>query len=449
MKKILYSLSLLPVVVIVYFLYNYLPQLPVASGYAAKKMCSCIFIAERSQESIQSEDLDFGPLGLTRTKVNFEEKYVTSSLFGLSPKIAMYREGVGCVLLDGADDHNIRLALNRNGVSGIWPAASSDTSSSEDYSLDVVTLEKAIGNAFDDLTGKDSLKTRAVVVVHGGDIVAEKYAEGFDRDTEILGWSMTKSITAALIGILVKNGRLGLQDNRLFEEWKDERSKITLRDMLQMQSGLEFEEDYNSLSDATRMLYLTENVSSIPLAKPIQYEPGTHWSYSSGTTNLLSKLIRNQYEDHKDYLRLPYDSLFHRIGMSSAVLETDESGHYIASSYCYATPRDWARFGLLFLNYGNWHGDQVVDSSWVDFVRTPSTGSRGIYGGHFWLNQGQNAYPDVPGDLYSCNGFQGQRVFIIPSYDLVIVRMGLAEEPVFDFNRFLKDILQSFSPSSG
>ena len=130
--------------------------------------------------------------------------------------------------------------------------------------------------------------------------------------------------------------------------------------------------------------------------------------------------------------------------MNSAIMETDETGTFIGSSFCYATPRDWARFGLLYLNEGNWFGDQVIDSSWVDFVKTPATASNGLYGGQFWLNAAKHAYSQAPEDMYYCNGFQGQHVFILPSHDLVIVRMGLAEWPDFDSNHFLGEILKNF-----
>jgi len=238
---------------------------------------------------------------------------------------------------------------------------------------------------------------------------------------------------------------MNLEDKTLFESWtNDDRRNITLRDMLQMQSGLAFQEEYAELSDATKMLFMSEDASVIPRIQFSEHEPGTHWSYSSGTTNLLSKLVMNKIGNKEEYLRFPYDSLFNKIGMNSAVLETDESGLYTGSSFCYATPRDWAKFGLLYLNNGNWYGDQVVEESWVDFVQDPASNSDGEYGGQFWLNYNHSTYPDAPADLYSCNGFQGQFVFIIPSRDLVIVRMGLAERPAFDPNKFLKGILRAF-----
>ena len=306
-------------------------------------------------------------------------------------------------------------------------------------------LQQAITSVFDEDGRMTQKKTRAVVVVQNGQLIAESYAPGFDANTEILGWSMTKSLTAVMIGILIRDGLLDLDDTHLFAEWTDERKNIPLRDLLNMQSGLDFSELYGENSDATNMLFQSEEVAQIPLHDPLAYDPGTHWSYSSGTSNLLSLLIRRTLGDDEASWRFPYDSLFHRIDMTQTTLEASESGTYIGSSYCYATPRDWARFGQLMLNQGDWYGDQIIDSSFVDFVKTPAAHSNGIYGGHFWLNVDHAAYPDVSTDLFSCNGYEGQYVFIIPSYDLVVVRMGLAEEPWFHPNDFLREVIGSMT----
>ncbi|MEO0341425.1 MAG: serine hydrolase, partial [Bacteroidota bacterium] len=415
--------------------------------YAAKKMCSCTFIADRDQESIQQDDLGFGPLGMTKTEINRANKSVTTTLLGMVPRTAEYREDVGCILLKGEDDYNIKLSVNRPILAdtSAWPRGTKTSKAASLSNVNYEKLNQAIEAAFDPSKEMDSLKTRAVVVVHQGQIIGESYAKGFDPETEILGWSMTKSIASTMAGILAKDGKLSLEDTNLFPEWTDERANISLKDMLQMQSGLEFLEVYESLSDANQMLFTEDKVSDIPKNKPLIHEPGTHWSYSSGTTNLISDYVLQKSESQEAYLRLPYERIFNKIGMNTAVMETDESGLYIGSSFCYATPRDWAKFGLLYLNEGNWFGEQIVDTSWVDFVSTPASGSGGIYGGQFWLNAGHSAYPDVPEDLFSCNGFQGQYVFIIPSEDLVVVRMGLAEAPPFNPNQFLSQIIAAIN----
>ncbi len=309
--------------------------------------------------------------------------------------------------------------------------------------VDYTALDQAINSVFDSSLNMDSIKTRAVVVVYKDSLIAEKYATGFDKDTEILGWSMNKSITSTLVGILAKAGKMSLTDDHLYEEWTDERSKITLNDLLQMQSGLAFEENYAEVSDVTKMLFMNEDIVKEVAANPLSDPIGTKWYYSSGTTNLVAGLIRKQFDNSQDYLKFPHEQLFRKIGMHSMVLETDESGNYIGSSYGYATPRDWAKFGLLYLNEGNWYGEQIVDTSWVNFTRQPAEHSGGIYGGHFWHNHNHAAYKDVPTDIYSCNGFEGQYVYIIPSKDLVIVRMGLNQGKEYDANGFLSNVIKA------
>lgn len=171
--------------------------------------------------------------------------------------------------------------------------------------------------------------------------------------------------------------------------------------------------------------------------------PTEIWNYSSGTSNLLSGILRKQFDSHQQYINFPYTALIDKIGMTSMIIETDQTGNFVGSSYAWATTRDWAKFGILYLNKGQWNGAQLFDEEWISYITTPTEHSDGTYGGHFWLNA-QGKFPDAPKDMFSANGFQGQRVFIIPSKDLVVVRMGLAEEPDFNINKFLKNVLAAF-----
>ncbi len=444
LKKIPLLLGIIIGLVALYFYLAVYPMFPIGTGYAAKKMCSCHFIAGRTQASIQKDDLAMSPLNLTSTVIDKTAKTATASIFGLGTKTAVYRENLGCILLDGKDDYNVQLKLPkvRRNMVAEWPIGET-VSQRKMASVDYAALDQAINSVFDPSLNMDSIKTRAVVVIHKDSLIAEKYANGFDKDTEILGWSMNKSITSTLIGILVKAGKMKLTDDHLYEEWTDERSKITINDLLQMQSGLAFEENYAEVSDVTKMLFMNEDIVKEVAANPLAHPIGTKWYYSSGTTNLVAGLIKKQFDNPQDYLKFPHEQLFRKIGMHSMVLETDESGNYIGSSYGYATPRDWAKLGLLYLNEGNWYGEQIIDTSWVNFTRQPAEHSGGIYGGHFWHNHDHAAYKDVPADIYSCNGFEGQYVYIIPSKDLVIVRMGLNQGQEYDANRFLSNIIKA------
>jgi hypothetical protein len=444
-KKVMLVLLVLLIIGFFAFRSTIGPKLPIASGYAAKKMCSCTFISERGQESIQNEDLGISPLNLTSTEIDFENKMVTTSIMGMAERTAEYRGRLGCVLLSGEDDYNIQLDIPsiKPDPTAYWPYGPREIRDAVE-GVNYEALDVAIKNAFDPSMNIDSIRTRAVVVIYKDTLVGELYANGYGQETELLGWSMTKSITSALVGILSKEGRLSVNDKNLFTHWDDGRAKITINDLLQMQSGLKFDEVYDQISDATTMLFMSEDIVSTASYQPLLHKPGTHWSYSSGTSNIISGLIRSKFKSHEDYLKFPHEALFNKIGMHSAHLEIDESGNYIGSSYCYATPRDWAKFGLLYLNDGIWGDERILPEGWVDYSRKPAEHSGGIYGGHFWQNHNQASYPDVPEDLFSCNGHEGQFVFIIPSYDAVVVRMGLSES--FDINKFLKEVLDALEP---
>jgi CubicO group peptidase (beta-lactamase class C family) len=209
-----------------------------------------------------------------------------------------------------------------------------------------------------------------------------------------------------------------------------------------MNSGLEWDEDYGSISDVTKMLYIDADMTSPQIHKKAIHKPNEYWYYSSGTSNLLSGILRKQFANYQEYLDYPYREFIDKIGMNSMLIETDMAGNYVGSSYAWATVRDWGKFGLLYLHKGNWNGVQIFDPNWVNYVTTPSPTSNGDYGGHFWLNAG-GFYPDAPRDMFSANGFQGQRVFIIPSKDLVIVRFGLIGDRGVDFNTFIKEMVSA------
>jgi CubicO group peptidase (beta-lactamase class C family) len=181
-------------------------------------------------------------------------------------------------------------------------------------------------------------------------------------------------------------------------------------------------------------------MAAIQAEKELLGPPGSIWNYSSGTSNLLSGLMREMFESDQEYLDFAYGEFIDRIRMYSMVLETDLDGNFVGSSYGWASTRDWAKFGLLYLRRGNWAGQQIFDPSWVDYVSRPTAQSDGSYGAHFWLNR-DGKYPDAPEDMFMANGYQGQHVFIIPSRDLVVVRTGLAEGPDFDGNAFLRELL--------
>ena len=433
--------------VIGYVVFTNYDRLNIISGYSAKNMSSSVFLAGRSLETTDSQDNNFSPIDLAKDEVNYKSKSATASVFGLMERKAIYKDGLGSILLNDDVDENAQFLIpNRTKSSSNlpYPYGNEEIKDTVFATINYGQLQKAVDNAFDK-DGTLVKKTRAVVVLYKDQLIIEKYADGFNKNSRILGWSMTKSITSAVLGILEKQGKVSSTQTNLFPEWEDDnRSKITLNNLLQMNSGLEWLEDYNTMSDVSKMLFLETDMSQSQKQKPLIGKPNNSWNYSSGTSNLLSGFIRNQFKTHQEYLDFWYTELIDKIGMSSMVIETDLAGNYVGSSYGWATPRDWAKFGLLYLHKGNWNGEQLLNESWVDYSATPTNGSNGQYGAHFWLNAG-GVYPNVPKDLFSCNGYQGQRVFIIPSRELVVVRMGLTENSSFNFDEFLSEILAAIS----
>ena len=396
--------------------------LPIISGYGCKILCSGVFVAGRTPESVIKDDLGSFPLNLGTYTVDRADSSVTGSVLGMATRVALYRSGLGATLVNGMTEETLKeQRVERIGLPAVRPDTVDWPMGDRVRSGDTAGLGAAVGMAFGD-GGARRTGTRAVVVVYRGQIVAERYAPGFDRHTRLTGWSMTKGITNALVGILVNEGKLNIYQPAPVEAWQeDQRSRITMEDLLHMESGLRWWEFYGGPSDATRMLFKEKDMGTYAIGSEVRNLPGKVFNYSSGTANILSAIIRKTVAD-SDYYRFPYEQLFYKTGMYSAILEPDAGGTFVGSSYCYATARDWARFGLLYLQDGVWNGQRILPKGWVDFTRRgdPETGNS--YGALWWLNEGLR-HPKLPADCYSCEGYEGQYIWVIPSKDLVVVRM--------------------------
>ena len=438
--KLLLGIVLVGIIAAAYF--NY-PKLNLISGYASKNMASTVFIADRDPVDITLNDNEMPLINLADCEVSQEGKSATATVYGLMPRTAVYKEGLGAVLTNKEfSKHNFNIVPNRFQVQDSLPFPYGNNGVIDTVLENVAydKLEVAFENAFQD----PEQKTRSLLVVHKNQIIGERYIRGFSKDTKILGWSMTKSILATLYGILEYQDEIDMEFKPFAKEMsmKNHKPDITLNHLLRMQSGLEWDENYFKISDVTKMLFLDSDMTLAQRYKKVVAEPTEVWNYSSGTTNLLSGILREQFATHQEYLDFPYKELIDKIGMNSMLLETDLSGNYILSSYGWATTRDWAKFGLLYLNKGDWNGKRIFSETWSDYVAKPTINSNGTYGAHFWLNA-EGKYEDIPTDLYSVNGFQGQRIFIIPSKDLVVVRTGLKEQTDEQFNTLLKEIIAS------
>lgn len=429
----------------------------IISGYGAKNICSNIFICNRTAEDVIANELSTFPLNLGRYNINLHEQSVTGTVMGFATKKAVYKKGLGAILLNHTNDvkslpqGNFDPTVSLREQSLPWPKGD-QVNIQPQADVDVKQLQLALDDAF--LNNDSKRGTRAVIVVRKGEIIAEQYAGGFSATSKFAGWSLAKSITSALVGILVKQGKLSIATPAPVTEWTDERRHITIEHLLTMTSGLRWWEFYKAPSDATNMLYNEKNMGLFALSKKLKYTPGTRFRYSSGSTNIISFIIR-QTLAKADYYNFPYKELFHKIGMRDTILEVDAGGTFAGSSYCFSTARDWARFGLLYLNEGLWNGQQILPGGWVNFTRTPTQAQfenkDESYGAHWWLNTvtatGQQKYPAVPADCFMCKGYEGQYIFVIPSHDLVIVRLALEKGNELDPNTFVPAVLRAVSSS--
>jgi len=433
----------------------------VISGYAAKKMCACVFLADRNQETVTDEEFDIFPNKYTikhaDVAIDKTQRVVTATFWGGGEQQAVYREGLGCTLrheksIEQIQNQAISLPLPPYNPDTLpWPTGNilSDTIIE---GVDYDKLTQAVAAAFDDDPKAEAKRTRAVLVIYKDHIIAEQYATGFDVNTRQHGWSMTKSIVNAMVGILVKQGKLSLDQQLPFPSWQaDARDNITLNHLMQMSSGLEWNEGYLGSSDVTHMLYYEADMAGYVIEQPTDEPPNEDFTYSSGTTNIISYLIRQQFNTDEAYYRFPYETLFHKIGMTNTLIEADASGTFVGSSFGWGTARDWGRFGLLYLNEGVWEGDTILPEGWVAYTTTPTPPAHGYYGAQFWLNQPIDPpavmkrfrdMPDIPRDTFIASGHDGQRVFIIPSYEVVIVRLGLKN---LNDNDFVSGILSAIA----
>lgn len=436
--KIVKRILLLTLAILLLTLIIYYPKLNIIAGYSAKNTASSVFLGERSLSFTDTTDNNFSPVNLATNAIDKEKKTANSSVFGLLTRKSIIREGLGSVLtLDKKDEKsNYKTPKRRKTVNDTipYPYGNGSHKDSVFESIDYKKLNETVNSIF------GVRKTRAVLVLYKDQIIAEKYSEGFTKDSRILGWSMTKSIMSTVFGILEHQQKINIQDKAPVESWQnDARKEITIHNLLQMNSGLEWDENYDEISDATKMLFLERDMTKVQEEKPLIGKPNETWNYSSGTSNLLSGILRDQFNNHQSYLDFWYTNLIDKIGMNSMILESDLAGNYVASSYAWATTRDWGKFGLLYLHNGAWNGEELFTKEWVDYVTTPTPTSNGSYGAQFWLNT-EKQLKDVSQNMYFADGYQGQRVYILPDEDLVIVRFGLSW---FEENEFLKGIIQS------
>lgn len=421
--------------------------MPIITGYAAKNLASAVFISGRSQAEVEALDLNFSFIKYTSNKVDNDLKRVTSRfLWGKS--VVVYRDGFGCTLVREIDEDSLRsiefpemVPLSYAQDTTLWPLGNVLPDSST--GIDRQKIQQ-IASA---LVDEDAYGGHAFsfLVLHKGIPVVEKYNLGINEKTRLLSWSMAKSFTSALTGILVMDSIWDINAPADIAEWQnDERKNITINNLLQMQSGLEWNEDYGNRSDVTVMLHCEADFAQYAYSQSLKYDPATYWYYSSGSTNIVNHLMRKAIGDDNAYFQFAANRLFNKIGMPDVVFEVDASGTQVGSSYIYATTRDYARFALLYLQDGVFSGERILPEGWVDYARTIVPNTKGAYGAGFWLNY-MNDLPSAPNNMYRCQGHNGQRIFIFPDQELAIVVLGYSPKKTndMDFDRLIGDVLET------
>ena len=430
LRRILLGVVGLVVVVLVAGYWWQRPLLLTGTGYAAHNACALDDIAGRDDPS---DDLPPNPLvPLLRTSSG--DGKVTGSLLGvLARQTAWATDGFGCTLADKRPDLPDPTPVSPAGN----PYA--DAPGARHVSP---ALQSALDHAFGtDLPADErkDLGTRAVVVLKDGRLVAERYAAGFDARTPQLGWSMSKSVTDLLVGRLVQDGKISLDDDHLRPEWDgDARSSITVRELLQMTSGLAWDETYDLNTPITKMLYLEHDMAAYVASQELAHDPGTFLQYSSGSTTLLCSILAQRTGLGAN---LPRDLLLAPLGLSSAVLEPDAVGTPVCSSYLWATPRDWSAIGQFALDDGVWNGQRLLPRGWMR-ESTKAVDVRSMepdpYASGWWPNQapdGSLVKNGLPADAYFAEGHDGQWMVVVPSERLVMVRLGF--NPVREDDRAL------------
>jgi CubicO group peptidase (beta-lactamase class C family) len=405
--------------------------LRVGAGYSSKIVCSAVYLQGRDPNEVLETDVQAPGNPILRAfKVNSDNVTgrVHAAFLGLvAPMTSERRPGLGCAAVP---DGNLAQAGNQAAPAAPGPATSqalwpegTTVDLSQHVNLAQIVADPALAGP----------GMRAIVVVHRGRIVAEDYGVGFNAQLPLLGWSMSKTVTAALSGTVIKAGKLRLDQDRLLTQWdNDGRAAITVAQLMSMSSGLHFNEDYGDVSDVTRMLYLQPDMAGFAASQKLDAKPGTRFHYSTGTAVILSRIWQNAIGDRQAALDWPRKALFGPLGMGSAVLETDEAGTFVGGSYLYATARDWARFGQFLLQDGKWNGRQILPEGFAAMMHAPSQADA-VYGqGMTWLagpaseqKAGDDQAYGLPADTYWLEGHDGQTVTVIPSADLVVVRMGL------------------------
>jgi CubicO group peptidase (beta-lactamase class C family) len=465
-KRILATLGILVVVLVAavvgVLFWFHIPQN--AAGVVAQTVCSAAFVSGRDRpvdELIASDVTPQSPvLGVVSASIDSEQHTVTAKFLGVISRTSSLQTRRGCVL-DGEPDPTATPYVPAAANPAAWPAGDAPVSDAELASLgvDKAKLTTILDKAFEGSGDPNRMNARGVAIVQGGKLLVQRDGTGIEPNTALHGWSMSKTVTAMLAWKKFQEVGLDIQtpvvdafpDGRApawVADWKkDERAKITVADLLFMRDGLKIDEGYGPTGDVVQMLYGEQDMAAWAAGHPLENAPGSTWEYLSATSNILAAVTRGQFATDQEYVDYAYDALFTPVGLTTATLQTDASGTWVASSYTWASAGDWARLGQLMLKDGAWDGKQVLPTGWWALAGTPAvpTGEGHGYGAQTWIpgepNGGECATtPGYPKDTLLMEGHWGQIVAMVPSKDAVIVRLGWTIDPDFDGCAFVADV---------
>jgi CubicO group peptidase (beta-lactamase class C family) len=416
--------------------------LRVATAVVAHNVCDKVFVSDLDPETSVDEVTARDGIRLLRPLLRFSVDRAVSaidiSLLGAFPSHAAFYNAQGCVLRHGTEPYLLRSDIDAL-RKPLKPPLLGDIAGPNVVAPADLRLKSALDHAFEEPSGAPLRRTKAVVVLKDGAVIAERYADGIGIDTPLPGYSLTKSVINALIGVMTRKGIVTPSFPAPIAEWHghgDPRSTIEVEHLMPMTTGLDLDETDSGFDPSSRMVYLHNDMSAFAIQARLIAPPGTRWAYSSPSTQILAKIIRDGTGGPEKSLRFAWRELFNPLGMTTVMLEFDGVGTLQGSSYMSASARDWARFGLLYLNDGVIGGTRFLQGEWVGFSASATPGTD--YGAGFWTLHGHGpmadflASKDVPRNAFLGSGDLGQRIVILPTQQLVIVRLGDATDPTGD-----------------
>jgi CubicO group peptidase (beta-lactamase class C family) len=432
--------------------------LRVATGYVAHNVCTKTFVSGLDPQAVFEEVSDRAGIRrlrhLLRFSIDRNARTVDASTLGLFGSRAAFHDGLGCVDRHGQKEPYL-LKSDVDALKAKTPPSLPEIAGPAVVEPSDPALQAALDHAFEEPPAPPFRRTKAVVVVHDGKVIAERYASGIGVDTPLLGFSMSKSVVNALIGVLTQQGLVTPSMPAPILEWRrpdDPRREIEVEHLMRMTSGLDLDETNSGFDPSSRM-FLEDDTAAYAVNTKMIAPPGTRWHYSSPTTQILARVVRDAVGGPEQTLAFAWRELFNPLGMRNVTLEFDAAGTLQGSTYMLASARDWAKFGLLYLNDGVVGGKRILHEDWVDFCAAATLDTD--YAAGFWTNRSEhpNARGRVrlgmPRDAFFASGDLGQRIVIMPSQHLVVVRLGDSVDPTGDIRgvaRLVKEVIATVQP---